>query len=52
MELCDRNCNKCTAKEYSGHPTGCKIMNSMIKANEMKQEAYRSMKSYWDNKSR
>ena len=52
MVFCDKNCDKCTARDVNSYVTSCKIMNSMIKANEMKQEAYRSMKSYWDNKSR
>ncbi|MBU0778087.1 hypothetical protein KKH23_05545 [Patescibacteria group bacterium] len=50
MELCNGDCTKCTAKHYSGILTGCKIFNSIIRANEMKEEAYRAMKNYWENK--
>ena len=50
MELCDKDCDNCPAKQYGGIYTRCKIMNSIIRLNEMKIEAYRSMKDYWDNK--
>jgi len=50
MELCNGDCTKCTAKQYGGILTSCKIFNSIIRANEMKQEAYRAMKEYYQDK--
>jgi len=48
------NAEKCTMKcpAYIGldfGETNCEIINAMLKSEEAKKKAYRSMKVYWDN---